>query len=124
MDANSLPAHRTAITSCDAEHERMMQSVTRNLGLIYLAEGRVDEARPLLRACLETCERELQPDMPGGHESVELILPLMLMSYADMLAGKANPSVLVDASYPRTRSLTTGIILILCTSPTPQDSSY
>lgn len=45
------------------------------------------EARPLLRACLETYEETLRSDMVGGNESVDLIPPLMLLSYADMLAG-------------------------------------
>lgn len=45
------------------------------------------EARPLLRACLETYEETLRSDMVGGNESVDLIPPLTLLSYVDMLAG-------------------------------------
>lgn len=47
----------------------------------------MEEARPLLRACLESYEETLQSDMPGGHESLDLITPLTVLSYADMLAG-------------------------------------
>lgn len=64
-----------------------MQSIARNLGLAYLSEGKAEEARPLLRSCLEALERELRPDMSEGDECVELIEPLMLLSYTDMLAG-------------------------------------
>lgn len=52
------------------------------------------EARPLLRTCLETYEDTLRSDMVGGNESVDLILPLMLLSYADMLAGTSRLFVL------------------------------
>lgn len=65
----------------------MVDAATRNLGLHYLSEGRVDEACPLLRACLETLEKALRPDMAGGDESLDLIPPLTVLSYAEMLAG-------------------------------------
>lgn len=45
------------------------------------------EARPLLRAHLKTYEETLRSDMVGGSESVDLIPPLTLLSYTDMLAG-------------------------------------
>lgn len=47
----------------------------------------MDNAQPLLRGVLEAYEKALQSDMPGGDESVELIEPLKLLSYVDMLAG-------------------------------------
>lgn len=33
-------------------------------------------------------EEILRSDLDGGHESVELITPLMLLSYAEMLSGE------------------------------------
>ncbi|CAN0523112.1 unnamed protein product, partial [Scytosiphon promiscuus] len=69
-------------TSGDTAPKHLVDAATRNLGLHYLAEGRVAEARPLLRTCLETYEDTLRSDMVGGNESVDLILPLMLLSYA------------------------------------------
>lgn len=74
--------------SGDTTPRHLVDAATRNLGLHYLAEGRVADARPLLRACLETYEETLRSDMLGGNESVDLIPPLTLLSYADMLAGK------------------------------------
>lgn len=47
----------------------------------------MEEARPLLRACLECLAETLRSDMEGGDESVELVRPLTVLSYADMLAG-------------------------------------
>ncbi|CAN0531411.1 unnamed protein product, partial [Ectocarpus sp. 8 AP-2014] len=67
--------------------KHLVDAATRNLGLHYLSEGRVEEARPLLRACLASYEETLQSDMPGGHESLDIITPLTVLSYADMLAG-------------------------------------
>lgn len=64
-----------------------MDAATRNLGLHYLSEGRVDEACPLLRTCLETLEKTLRSDMADGDESLDLIPPLTVLSYAEMLAG-------------------------------------
>lgn len=71
----------------DTTPNHLVDAATQNLGLHYLAEGRVAEARPLLRACLETYEETLRSDMVGGNESVDLIPPLTLLSYTDMLAG-------------------------------------
>lgn len=71
----------------DQHRKYILDAATRNLGLHYLSEGRVEEARPLLRACLESYEETLRSDMPGGHESLDLITPLTVLSYADMLAG-------------------------------------
>ncbi|CAM9421771.1 unnamed protein product [Laminaria digitata] len=76
-----------ASASGDTNPRHLVDAATRNLGLHYLAEGRVADARPLLRACLETYEETLRSDMLGGNESVDLIPPLTLLSYADMLAG-------------------------------------
>lgn len=77
----------------------MVDAVTRNLGLHYLSEGRVDEACPLLRECLETLEKTLRPDMARGDESLDLIPPLMVLSYAEMLAGnKRHPAVSADGA--------------------------
>ena len=64
-----------------------MDAATRNLGLHYLSEGRVDEACPLLRTCVVNMEEGLRSDMPGGDESLDLIPPLTVLSYAEMLAG-------------------------------------
>lgn len=65
----------------------LFEAATRNLGLHLLSEGRVNEARPVLRAYLNTYEESVRSDMPGGDESIHLIPPLTLLSYADMLAG-------------------------------------
>lgn len=71
----------------DQTVRHIVDAVTRNLGLHYLKEGRVEEARSLFRTSLERREIELRSDMPGGHESLLMIEPLELLSYADMLAG-------------------------------------
>eukprot|EP00752_Nemacystus_decipiens_P004020 g3682.t2 len=71
----------------DASLKHVADAATRNLGLHYLSEGRVDEACPLLRTCVEALEKALQPDMAGGDESLDLIPPLTVLSYAEMLAG-------------------------------------
>ncbi|CAM9364932.1 unnamed protein product, partial [Ectocarpus fasciculatus] len=76
-----------ASVSRDPHWKHLVDAATRNLGLHFLSEGRVEEARPLLRACLESYEDTLRSDMPGGHESLDLITPLTVLSYADMLAG-------------------------------------
>lgn len=78
----------------------LVEASTRNLALHYLSEGRVEEARLLFRKYLEFRDNELRSDMPGGDDSVELIKPLELLSYADMLAGASDVSVvLFDVFY-------------------------
>lgn len=88
----SSHSHTPVVFSCyisaGMSFHHIREGVSRNLSLHYLSEGRVDEARSLMRTCLETCENNLRLDMPGGDESLELIEPLMLLSYVDMLAGK------------------------------------
>lgn len=71
----------------DRTSRHVVDAVTRNLGLHYLKEGRVEEARSLFRTWVERRENEIRSDMPGGHESLLMIEPLELLSYADMLAG-------------------------------------
>lgn len=75
------------LASGDAHGRHLLEAATRNLGLHYLSEGNVNEARPVLRAYLNTYEENVRSDMPGGDESIDLIPPLTLLSYADMLAG-------------------------------------
>ncbi|CAM9282487.1 unnamed protein product, partial [Ectocarpus sp. 4 AP-2014] len=84
---NAACSSTTIASVRDPHRKHLVDAATRNLGLHYLSEGRVEEARPLLRACLESYEKTLQSDMPGGHESLGLITPLTVLSYADMLAG-------------------------------------
>ncbi|CAM9388394.1 unnamed protein product, partial [Ectocarpus sp. 13 AM-2016] len=84
---NAAYSSTTNASVRDPHRKHLVDAATRNLGLHYLSEGRVEEARPLLRACLESYEENLQSDMPGGHESLDLITPLTVLSYADMLAG-------------------------------------
>ncbi|CAM9242923.1 unnamed protein product [Scytosiphon promiscuus] len=67
--------------------KHLVDAATRNLGLHYLSEGRVKDAQPLLSASFEGFEQMLRSDMTGGYESLELIPPLAVLSYADMLAG-------------------------------------
>lgn len=50
----------------------------------------MDKARSLFLTSLEMVEEDLRPDMTGGDESVDLIPPLTLLSYAAMLAGMAR----------------------------------
>lgn len=42
----------------------------------------------LIRGWLKTLEDKLRSDVIGGDESVDLIEPLTLMAYIDMLAGR------------------------------------
>lgn len=65
----------------------MIRCASRNLGIHYLSEGMVEEARPQIRKWLEISEGILKSNMPGEGESEELIPVLTLLSYADMLAG-------------------------------------
>ncbi|CAM9418276.1 unnamed protein product, partial [Hapterophycus canaliculatus] len=75
-------------TSGDTGQEYLVNAATRNLGLHYLSEGRVEEAQPLLQASFQGYEQTLRSDMAGGDESLELIPLLTVLSYADMLAGE------------------------------------
>lgn len=75
------------LSSGGTNQKHLVDAATRNLGLHYLSEGRVEDARPLLRKCLEAYEETVRSDMAGGDESLELIPPLTVLSYADMLAG-------------------------------------
>eukprot|EP00903_Cladosiphon_okamuranus_P006591 g6439.t1 len=77
----------TSSFSGDTSQKHVVDAATRNLGLHYLSEGRVDEACPLLRSCLATLEEALRPDMSGGDESLDLVSGLTVLSYAEMLTG-------------------------------------
>lgn len=79
--------------SGDTNQKHVVDAATRNLGLRLLSEGRVDEACPLLRKYLETLEEACRPDMAGGDESLDLIPPLTVLSYAEMLAGMLNATI-------------------------------
>ena len=89
---SAFPAHLLFVqnSSGDTSHKLLVDAATRNLGMHYLSEGRVHEARPLLRTVLEGLEEALRSDMAGGHESLDLIPALTVLSYADMLAGKGT----------------------------------
>lgn len=82
-----IPPFFRSSCSGGTSQKHVMDAATRNLGLHYLSEGRVDEACPLLRTCLETLEKTLRSDMADGDESLDLIPPLTVLSYAEMLAG-------------------------------------
>lgn len=85
--AMRYPFVSIVLASQDANGRHLFETATRNLGLHLLSEGRVNEARPVLRAYLNTYEESVRSDMPGGDEGIHLIPRLTLLSYADMLAG-------------------------------------
>lgn len=85
--SRSTPPLRRSSFSGDTSQKHVADAAIRNLGLHYLSEGRVDDACLFLRTCLETLEKTLRPDMAGGDESLDLIPPLTVLSYAEMLAG-------------------------------------